>query len=105
MTERCTGPAQRRPAGSVCDAGGRTLRAVADPIEDLRAVAWTAPAHHPVLEPYLGKVRTRAYTVSDRDVDELRRAGVSEDEIFEATVSVACAEGLRRLDAAFRVIG
>jgi hypothetical protein len=30
---------------------------------------------------------------------------VSEDEIFEATVSVACAEGLRRLDAASQVIG
>jgi alkylhydroperoxidase family enzyme len=78
---------------------------VAEPVEQLRAVASTAPTHAEALESYLGKVRMRAYTVSDRDVDELRRAGVSEDEIFEATVSVACAEGLRRLDAASRVIG
>jgi hypothetical protein len=68
-------------------------------------VASTAPTHEATLAPYLDKVRTRAYTITDRDVEELRRAGVSEDEIFEATVSVACAEGLRRLDAASQVIG
>jgi hypothetical protein len=78
---------------------------VAEPIELLRATAATAPTQAAALEPYLGKVRTCAYTVTDGDVAELRRAGLSEDEIFEATVSVACAEGLRRLDAASRVIG
>ena len=57
------------------------------------------------LASYLEKVRSRAYTITDDDVDELKRAGVSEDEIFEATVSVALAEGVRRLDAAARVIG
>ena len=54
---------------------------------------------------YLEKVRDRAYAVVDRDVEELKEAGVSEDEIFEQTVAVAIAEGLRRLDRAAEVIG
>jgi alkylhydroperoxidase family enzyme len=56
------------------------------------------------MEPYLEKVRGGAYRVTDADVDELRAAGFSEDEIFEQTVSVAVSEGLVRLDAALRVI-
>jgi alkylhydroperoxidase family enzyme len=78
---------------------------VAGPIEELRTLASTVPAHGAALAPYLEKVRTGAYTVTDQDVAELRRAGLSEDEIFEATVAVAAAEGMRRLDAAARVIG
>jgi alkylhydroperoxidase family enzyme len=78
---------------------------VADPIAELRALASTAPAAGPALSPYLEKVRSRAYSVTDAEVAELKRAGVPEDEIFEATVAVAVAEGLARLDAALRVIG
>ncbi len=76
---------------------------MAEPIEELRALASAAqtPA---ALAPYLEKVRERAYTVTDDDVAALTRAGLTEDEIFEATVGVAIAEGLRRLDAAGRVI-
>ena len=54
---------------------------------------------------YLEKVRDRAYAVTDRDVETLKAAGFSEDEIFEQTVGVAIAEGLRRLDLANKVIG
>jgi alkylhydroperoxidase family enzyme len=78
---------------------------VADPIEELRAIARAAPTPTPALEPYLAKVRGAAYAVTDGDVEQLTRAGLSEDEIFEATVAVAAAEGLRRLDAARGVIG
>ena len=78
---------------------------MADPIEELRALAGAAPAPAEALAPYLEKVGTCAYTVTDADVDALKQAGVSEDEIFEATVSVAIGEGLRRLDAARTVIG
>ena len=39
------------------------------------------------------------------DAEAAYAAGVSEDEIFDATASVAVGEGLRRLDAALRVIG
>jgi alkylhydroperoxidase family enzyme len=52
------------------------------------------------LAAYLEKVRTRAYAVTDADVQALKDAGVTEDEIFEQTVQVAIGEGLRRWDAA-----
>jgi alkylhydroperoxidase family enzyme len=42
--------------------------------------------------------------VTDADVDALR-AEHSEDAIFEATVSVAVAAGLERLDAALAALG
>ena len=43
--------------------------------------------------------------MTDADVEALEAAGCSEDEIFEHTVAVAIAEGLRRLDAGLGVIG
>ena len=78
---------------------------MAQPIDMLRALASDAQAPDDQLAPYLAKVRARAYTVTDDDVERLKRAGFTEDEIFEATVAIAAAEGLRRLDAAAQVIG
>lgn len=78
---------------------------MAGPIEGLRELAATAAERDGRLEPYLEKVRTRAYAITDEEVAALTRAGVSEDEIFEATTAAAAAEGVRRLDAAQRVIG
>ena len=75
-----------------------------DPITELRALVSSAPQPAEPLASYLEKVRTRAYTVTDADVEALEQAGLSEDEIFEATVTVAINEGLRRLDAASAVI-
>jgi hypothetical protein len=43
-------------------------------------------------------VRRGAYTVTDADVQELKAAGLSEDEIFELTVSTAVGVGLGRLE-------
>jgi alkylhydroperoxidase family enzyme len=77
---------------------------VSDPIEQLRAVAATASPPQ-AMAAYLAKVRDRAYTVSDADVETLKQAGCSEDEIFEQTVAVAIEQGLRRLDSALEVIG
>jgi hypothetical protein len=54
---------------------------------------------------YLAKVRERAYAIVDRDVESLKAAGLSEDEIFEQTVAAAIGEGLRRLDRATEAIG
>jgi alkylhydroperoxidase family enzyme len=65
------------------------LRAAAEPERE-------APAE---LRGYLEKVRLHAYKVTDRDVDDLKAAGFSEEEIFEHTVSAAVAAGLERLDA------
>jgi alkylhydroperoxidase family enzyme len=57
------------------------------------------------LESYLAKVKDCAYKITDADVQAVKDAGVSEDEIFEQTVAVAVAEGRRRIAAAERVIG
>ncbi len=46
---------------------------------------------------YLEKVRRRAYAITDRDVEELEAAGLSENEIFEQTVAAAVGVGLARL--------
>jgi len=59
----------------------------------------------PDFEAYLAKVRTRAYAVTDRDVEALKEAGHSEDEIFEQTVSTAVAAGLERLEAGLMSLG
>jgi alkylhydroperoxidase family enzyme len=73
-------------------------------VEELRHVA-SAIGPDPRLARYLEKVRLHAYRVTDGDVQELKDAGVSEDEIFEQTVGAAIGEGLRRWDAAERAIG
>jgi len=73
-------------------------------LDELRSLARVSPSP-PALDPYLAKVRDRAYTVTDADVDALKDAGFSEDEIFERTVAVALREGLRRLDRAEEAIG
>jgi alkylhydroperoxidase family enzyme len=57
------------------------------------------------LEAYLAKVKDRAYSITDADVEAVKDAGVSEDEIFERTVAVAVQEGRRRIAAAERVLG
>ena len=57
------------------------------------------------MESYLAKVRERAYAITDADVQAVRDAGHSEDEIFERTVAAAVEEGRRRIAAAERVIG
>ena len=53
----------------------------------------------PVMHGYLETVRRHAYRVTDRDIERLKAAGLSEDEIFEHTVAAAVAAGLTRLDA------
>ena len=55
-------------------------------------------------DTYLDKIRRHAYTITDEDVQALKDAGHSEDEIFEHTVSVATAAGLERLDAGLRTL-
>jgi alkylhydroperoxidase family enzyme len=78
---------------------------VSEQIEQLRAVVAEAPPEPPALAPYLEKVRSRAFTVTDADVAALIAAGHSQEEIFQQTVTVAVAEGLRRLDAGLGAIG
>jgi alkylhydroperoxidase family enzyme len=76
-----------------------------DGIDDLRAVVRALPAAPASSAAYLEKVRNRAHAITDADVEELKQRGLSEDEIFEQTVGVAIAEGLRRLDRAAEILG
>lgn len=75
-----------------------------EPLDELRAVVERTPEAPTAMAEYLAKVRDRAYTVTDADVEALKAAGCTEDEIFEQTVAVAIGEGLRRLDAARKVL-
>ena len=67
-------------------------------IADLREAAQPHRPASPEFAAYLDKVRNEAYKVTDADVQALKDAGFSDDEIFEQTVSAAVAAGLHRLE-------
>lgn len=54
---------------------------------------------------YREKIQRGAYTITNAEVQALKDAGYSEDEIFEQTVSAAVSAGLLRLDAALKTLG
>jgi hypothetical protein len=51
----------------------------------------------------VGKIRSRAYTVTDRDLDALRDR-YTEDQLFEIIVSAAFGAARERLAAAHRAL-
>ncbi|HWX09118.1 MAG TPA: carboxymuconolactone decarboxylase family protein [Gaiellaceae bacterium] len=53
---------------------------------------------------YTNTIRRGAYLVTDAQVEALRAAGLSEDEIFELTVSAAVGAGLERLEAGLKAL-
>ena len=55
------------------------------------------------LRALVAKIRTRAYTVTDSDIDSLRTR-YSEDQLFEIIVSAAFGAARERLDAARRAL-
>jgi alkylhydroperoxidase family enzyme len=48
------------------------------------------------LLPYLNKVILHAYKTTDADIEHLKRAGYSEDDLFELTISAAFGAGYAR---------
>lgn len=50
------------------------------------------------LRAFVDKVARHAYKVTERDIDELKRAGYSEDAILEITLSAALGAGMSRLE-------
>jgi hypothetical protein len=68
-------------------------------IEDLRRATQPGRPAPSAFTTYLAKVRGRAYEITDADVQALKDAGYSDDEIFEQTVSAAAAAGFERLEA------
>ena len=67
-------------------------------IAELRRAAQPGRPGPPEFEAYLDRVRSHAYKITDADVQALKDAGFSDDEIFEQTVSAAVAAGLHRLE-------
>ena len=67
-------------------------------IGELREAARPDRAAAAAMAEYLDKVRRNVPTVTDADVEALKAAGLSEDEIFEQTVATAVGAGLERLD-------
>ena len=52
----------------------------------------------PELISYVKKIALHAYKTTDEDIEALRKAGYSEDAIFEITVSAALGAGMARLE-------
>jgi hypothetical protein len=51
------------------------------------------------LEVYAAKVTKYAYRVTDAEVEALRAKGFTDDQLFEATISLALGAALTRLEA------
>ena len=82
-----------RLKSSVLEGPGHT------PAEVRRAVAFGPGTQVPdALRSYADKVALHAYRVTDEDVESLKRAGYSEDQIFEITASAALGAAVRRLE-------
>lgn len=50
------------------------------------------------LAPYVIKVALHAYKITDEDILQLKRDGLTEDQIFEATAAAAVGAALLRLE-------
>jgi alkylhydroperoxidase family enzyme len=83
---------------------GRTTHAVLDSRgETANALRWAAFHRRmeevPVeLRSYVAKVAQHAYRVTDEDVAALKRAGHSDDAIFELTAAAALGAAILRLE-------
>ena len=56
------------------------------------------------LSSLIGKVATRAYTVTDDDIAGAMASGLSEDQIFEVVVCAAIGQATRQLDTALAAL-
>jgi alkylhydroperoxidase family enzyme len=52
----------------------------------------------PELISFVKKIALHAYMTTDEDIEALRKAGYSEDAIFEITLSAALGVGMARLE-------
>jgi alkylhydroperoxidase/carboxymuconolactone decarboxylase family protein YurZ len=69
-----------------------------------RAVAQAHEVPEP-LRAYVDKVHRHAYKVTDEDVEAMKQAGYSQDQLFEITVSAAVGAGLSRLEHGLAALG
>lgn len=73
-------------------------------IESLHEAARPTRPVPETAQGYVETVRRYAYRVTDAQVEALRAAGLSEDDVFELTVAAAVGAGLDRLDAGLRAL-
>lgn len=66
-----------------------------------RTVAASLPS---ILEPYLSKLAKHAYRIMDEDLNELRRAGYSDEMLYEITIVGAFGAALVGLEQLYRVL-
>jgi len=57
-----------------------------------------------ILDAYVDKVRHHAYKIVDGDIEALKAAGWSEDQIYELSICAAFGAAKHRLDAGLRAI-
>ena len=57
------------------------------------------------LRDYVTKVSLYAYKVTDEDIQRLKSAGYSEDEIYEITLCAALGAGLARYERGMSILG
>ena len=53
---------------------------------------------------YIFKVAVHSYKVTDTDINRLKMAGYSEDELYELTISAAFGAGLARLNCGLELL-
>lgn len=66
-----------------------------------------APATEPgtlALLEFVEKIEQQPWTVGTEDFAKLRRAGYSEDQVFELTLAAATGAGVRRFEAGLRAL-
>jgi hypothetical protein len=73
-------------------------------VADLTRNQVSSAAVGPDAEPYLRKVALNAYKVLDREVEAMRAAGRSVDDIFEMTVTAAVSAGVVRMETALAAL-
>ena len=56
------------------------------------------------LAAYIEKVRLHAYKVTEADVEALKAAGYSEDQLYEITIAAALGAGMRRYEAGMKAM-
>ena len=71
---------------------------------ETRRAAAAAALTTPVLADYVDRVRHRAHRTTDANIDELRSAGLGDDEIFELTIATALGAALHRLERGLAAI-
>jgi len=79
-------------------------RAVFDHVAALTRSETPAAQIPAEIQPYIRKVALNAYKVLDREVEAIRAAGYSVDDVFEMTVAASVSAGVTRMEIALAAL-